>query len=79
MVPWVHGRWVCGWMGEWAGGIGIGPRQGRGPSRRPAGEAHVPSQVVLLPGPGVAPTHPCTPAAGYVPREERYLTQVPAC
>lgn len=67
-----------GWMDEWADGIGIVPRQGRGPSRR-AGKAHVPSQVVLLPGPGVVPTYPCIPALGYVPGEGRYLAKVPAC
>lgn len=78
--------WMDGWMDEWADGIGTVSRQGRtgkgpgrGPSRRAAGEAHVPSQVVVIPGPGVAPTHPCTPALGYVPRQKRYSTQVPAC
>ena len=30
----------------------------------------MPSQVVLIPGPGVVPTHLCTLALGYVPRDK---------
>lgn len=58
-----------GRMREWADGIGILSRQGRGRAGQGTEQKggrerpiHVPSQVVLFPGPGAVPTHPCIPA-----------------